>query len=205
MFTLPRAANIAGAILCSGALLLGAPRQAPQPGPEQSPRPGSGQAGKYPFNVVVDANVKTASASVTSRVSISVEMLMGEKPRQRAADGLKYGGYLGFFKELRTLPVVGTIAVSGRQVEIRYAHQQPRDDGHRLVLVSDRPLFFLTTDPSKPRAGYELTIVELLIDGKGTITGTMTGAARVKLGHDGVPIVDDFAEAPVQLTGKTTW
>jgi hypothetical protein len=30
----------------------------------------------------------------------------------------------------------------------------------------------------------------------------MAGAARVKPGADGVPILDDFAEVPVRLAGR---
>jgi len=69
-----------------------------------------------------------------------------------------------------------------------------------LTLVADRPLFFLGADAAKSRAGYELTIVDLRIDEQGAGTGTMTGAARVKPGPDGSVILDDFAEAPVELT-----
>src|SRR5262249_7473140 len=72
-------------------------------------------------------------------------------------------------------------------------------DGRRLVVVADRPLFFLTADPSRNRAGYELTAVELHIDNSGGVTGRMSGAARVKPSPEGV-VLSDFAEAPVQLT-----
>ena len=68
------------------------------------------------------------------------------------------------------------------------------------MLVADRPLFFLG-NPSKARAGYELTIVELRFDATGGVTGTMTGAARVKPSPDGL-VVDEWAEAPVNLTGR---
>jgi hypothetical protein len=115
---------------------------------------------------------------------------------------LKFGGYPGFLKVLRTLPPVGTIQVLKRTAEIRYAYEQPHKNGTRLVVVADSPLFFLSADAEKPKAGYELTIAELIIDAKGGITGTMAGAARVKPGPDGVPVLDNFAGAPVQLEGR---
>jgi hypothetical protein len=157
---------------------------------------------EYPLSVTLDAVAKSATASVTSSVSVSIERVMEELPRKRAADGLTYNGYQGFMNVLRTLPPLGAITLSGRKVEIRYAHDQAHTNGRRLVLVSDQPLFFLASDPAKRRTGYELTIVELIVDEQGGINGTMAGAARVKPGADGVPILDDFAEVPVRLAGR---
>ena len=54
--------------------------------------------------------------------------------------------------------------------------------------------------PTKARAGYELTVVDLRLDDKGAGTGTMAGAARVKPAPGGAVILDDYAEAPVELT-----
>jgi hypothetical protein len=84
---------------------------------------------------------------------------------------------------------------------VRYAHEEAQPTGRRVVLVADRPLFFLGGEPAKARAGYELTIVELLITDTGEVTGTMAGAARVKPARDGAPVLDDYSEAPVRLEG----
>ena len=157
---------------------------------------------KYPVSAVLDGRAQSATASVNASISISVERPMEESRRVRVTDGLKYNGYPGFLKVLRAIPPVGTIGLAGRQVEIRYAYEQPHKQGRRLVLVADRPLFFLGGDPAKARAGYELTIVELIVDANGGVIGTMAGAARVKPGPDGVPMLDDFAEIPVRLEGR---
>jgi hypothetical protein len=163
---------------------------------------GSLAYGEYPMKLVLDATAKTATASVASKVSISVERLMEESRRVRVNKGLQSDGYPGFLKVLRALPPVGTIGLAGRQVEIRYAHEQPQGERSRLVLVADAPLFFLGGDPGKKRAGYELTIVEITIGADGAVDGTMAGAARVKPGPEGTPVLDDFAEVRVQLAGR---
>jgi len=155
-------------------------------------------AAQYPLDLVLDAKVSTPAAALTSSVAIRVNRLMEESRRKRVTDALTYGGYGNFLNTLRSLPPVGTIGLRERSVEIRYAHEQPDGSGSRLVLVADRPLVFLTADPSKARAGYELTIVELRFDGDGNATGTMAGAARVKPSPTGI-VLDDFAEAPVRL------
>ena len=154
----------------------------------------------YPLTVTLDARAQNAGTTVTSSVSITVDRLMEPNRRTRVTDALKHGGYVTFVPALRALRPVGTIVLGKRTVEVRYAHEEPHSQGRRLVLVADRPLFFLG-DPAKARTGYELTIVELLIDDEGAVTGTMTGAARVKPDRDGAVVLDDYAEVLVQLTG----
>jgi hypothetical protein len=158
-------------------------------------------AGNYPVVLTLDAAADTTTTAVRSSVTVRVDRLMAESGRKRVTDALSYGGYGNFLPALRALPPIGAIALSGRAVDIRYAHEQREATGHRLVLIADRPLFFLGGDPAKARAGYALTIVELRVDAQGGVTGTMAGAARVKPSLAG-PVLDDYAEAPVRLAGR---
>jgi hypothetical protein len=158
-------------------------------------------AGDYPLVLTLEAVADTTTTAVTSSVTVRVDRLMEESRQKRVTDALLYGGYGNFLPALRALPPIGTIALNARTVDIRYAHEQQEAAGRRLVLVADRPLFFLGGDPAKTRAGYELTIVEVRFDAQGGVTGTMVGAARVKPSPGGL-VLDDWAEAPVRLTGR---
>jgi hypothetical protein len=155
---------------------------------------------EYPLTMVADAQVKTEIAMVSASITIRVDRPMEASRWTRVTDALKFNGYPGFLNTLRTLPSIGTIELGTRKVLLRYSHEQPAGAGSRLVLVADRPLFFLGGDAEKSRAGYELTIVEVTFDAQGRATGRMTGAARVKPAGDGGVVLDDFAEAPVQLS-----
>jgi hypothetical protein len=177
-----RAAAVAGIIVCTAGLIYA--------------------AGNYPLELTLDAQAKTATAAVTSMVTIRVDRLMEENRYKRVSDALRRGGYPTFVTTLRSLPPVGQIELASRTVDVRYAREQQDGSGRRLVLVGDRPLFFLG-DPSKSHAGYELTLVELRFDAQGVGTGRMAGAARVKLAADGGVVLDDYAEAPVQLTARS--
>ena len=157
-------------------------------------------ASDYPLMLTLDAGANTEVTVITSSVTIRVERLMEENRWKRVTDALKYGGDGNFFPALRALPPIGTIALNGRTVEIRYAREERDATGRRLVLVADRPLFFLGA-PTKARAGYELTVVELRFDAGGGVTGTMAGAARVKPSADGV-VLDNYAEVPVRLVAR---
>jgi hypothetical protein len=154
----------------------------------------------YPLTLTLDARAKSEITTVTSKVSIRVDRVLADAPYKRVTDALRYGGYPNFLNTLRGLPVIGTITLGTRKVELRYAHESQEQAKPRLVLVADRPLFFLGNEPSKSRAGYELTIVELLFDDKGGATGRMAGAARVKPSGDGGVTLDDFADVEVQLS-----
>jgi hypothetical protein len=183
------------ALTLLAAMGAGAPAAAPaQAAPAQ---PGGG----FPLALTLDAQAKTATATVASSVMIQVDRLMEESRRMRVADALRYGGYANFLNTLRAIPAVGTIQVGKRTVDIRYARELTDAKGRRLVLVADRPLFFLSADPNRSRAGYELTVVELTLAPSGGATGTMAGAARVKPAGNEI-VLDDFAEEPVRLTSR---
>jgi hypothetical protein len=117
---------------------------------------------------------------------------------------LKTGGYRSFLDALRALPSLGSIEVAARVVDIRYAHEQQQEGRRRLVLIADRPSFFLAGFPPRQRDGYELTILDLRFDAQGDVTGTMAGAARVRTAPDGTVALDDYADAPVQVTAAAT-
>jgi len=157
-------------------------------------------AGEYPLALVANAQATNGVSTVTSMATIRIDRLTSEGNRTRVTDALKYGGYQNFFTALRKLPAIGFIQLEQRKTQIRYAREQPDEKGRRLVLIADRPLFFLGNESGKSRAGYELTVIELFLDTESAGTGRMLGAARVKPApNDGV-VVDDFASTPVQLT-----
>jgi hypothetical protein len=92
----------------------------------------------------------------------------------------------------------------GDKVPIRWARQQTSERGRSIVAITDKPVFYLGAGQAAPvpKENYQVALIELLIDDKGTGAGTMAAAARVKLGADpGTIVIDDYAEAPIKLTG----
>jgi hypothetical protein len=154
----------------------------------------------YPLNLKLAAKlVDDTSTTVTTTVTLQLDRLMEQNRFTRVSDALKYGGYGNFLPALRALPAIGTIEVRGRSVSIKYAREEEQGSGPRLVIVADRPLFFL--DPVKSKAGYELTMMELFFDPQGGVTGRLLGAARVKTSPDGA-VLDDFTDIRVDLEGR---
>ena len=159
----------------------------------------AGAAGDYPLVRDFEARGKVGDTSLTSKITVGVDRLMEETRWKRVTDALKHGGYPNFVNALRALPPVGWVEVNKRRVELRYAREEQRPAGRRLLVVADKPLFFLG-DPTKLKPGFELTVIELIIDAQGAITGSMAGAARVKPSLEGGVILEDYAEALVTLS-----
>ena len=161
----------------------------------------SAGAADYPFMQRLDARVQVGDTTITSKITVGVDRLMEQSRWKRVTDALNHGGYTNFMTALRMLPPIGYVQLNARRVDVRYAREEQRPAGRRLLVVADKPLFVLG-DPAKSRPGFELTVVELNIDAAGAITGSMAGAARVKPSPDGVKL-EDYAEALVTLTSPS--
>jgi hypothetical protein len=145
-----------------------------------------------------------AGAAVSAPILIHVERYTPDFDRTTVEEALRVNGYLGFVPALRKAPQVGYVELNGRQVTIRYARQVPSDKGRTLVVVTDKPVAFIGGGPdAKSRAGYEVAVIQLKVDGQGGGTGTMAAAARVKPGGETGVQIDDYAEAPIALVTVT--
>jgi hypothetical protein len=147
----------------------------------------------------------SAGAAIESPLQIHIERYTPDFDRTAVENGLKYNGYSGFLTALRKAPDVGYVDLNGQKTTIRWARQTAAGAGRTIVVVTDKPVYFIGGGlaAAKPRAGYEVALVQLQIDAKGSGTGTMAAAARVKPGGETGVQVDDYAEAPVKLLTVT--
>lgn len=154
------------------------------------------------FHLNATAKPAQGSGSVTVPVTIRIERYTREHSRVTMTDALKHGGYPNFVRALRAAPVAGTLTMTGRTFSIRWAHQEPRDGGRTITIVTDKPIFFIGAghEDAKSTAGYELGLVKLEVDASGGGDGIMAAAARVKPGGEGAVRIDDYAETPIKLT-----
>jgi hypothetical protein len=140
-----------------------------------------------------------ATASTTIRIDL--RQYTPDRDREPIEKGLKFGGYPGFLAALRKGRKVGTVATSDKTWDIRWASARPTPGGRKIVLVTDQPMFFLGGGAieAKPRAGYEVGVIQMEVDEKGSGTGSVAAAARVKPGEDGV-VVDDYGDQRIEIT-----
>jgi hypothetical protein len=161
------------------------------------------RAQSYPITLAATAEVSGQDGALTGTLTIYIHQMMRDADFKQVTDALKYGGYLQLIPALRRVVPVGYVKVGNRQTELKYARER-RDGKPGLVLATDRPILFVGGGAldAKPRAGYEMGVIELELDGAGVGQGTMAAAARVKLGPDGGVVVDDYAVNPIHLSVK---
>ena len=126
--------------------------------------------------------------------------------RKTVEDALRLGWYPRFVTTIRNAPEVGQLVLGGGQpYAIRYARERVEGGGRTIVVVTDRPVFFLGggRETSKPRAGYEVAVVQIQLDAKGQGKGTIATAARVRPDGDGGVLLDDYNEQLITLTDIT--
>jgi hypothetical protein len=152
------------------------------------------------------ANAKNASGAISGTLEVRIRRYTPDFDRTTVETALRQGGYPGFLIALRNAPEVGQIVVGGGEpYAIRYAREKAAADGRTIVLVTDKPVFFLGGGRSdaKPRAGYEVAVLQIQLNATGQGSGTMAGAARVRPDGDGGVLLDDYAEEPIGLTNIT--
>ena len=153
------------------------------------------------------AEAKNAKGAVSGALEVRLNRYTPEFDRKTVEAALKEGGYPRFLLALRNAPEVGQLVLAGGEpFSIRYAREKVEAGGRTIVLVTDKPVFFIgggRNASTKPRAGYEIGVLQIQLDGKGQGSGTMAAAARVRPDGDGGVLLDDYAEEPIALTKLT--
>lgn len=148
------------------------------------------------------AAAKAGTGAIAGTVQIHIARYTPDADRTAVETALKTGGFASFLTALRKAPDVGYVQIGDTKTAIRWARQTDAGKGRTIVVVTEKPLFFLggaATD-AKPRAGYEVGLVQMTVDDIGLGTGTMAAAARVRPGGDAGVQIDDYAETPIKLT-----
>jgi len=166
----------------------------------QTPTPKS----TTPETIKANGYVAGAAGSAAAEITMQIDRYSTEADREAVALALKHGGYPAFLTALRKAPPVGKVTVAGQTVDIRWAREQVLTNSRSIVLITDKPVFFVgggAANP-KPRAGYEVAVMEFTLDNSGLgVKGTMAGAARVKPGGDTGVQIDDYGDKPIELKG----
>ena len=178
-------------------VLMGLMALAMSPAAAQTPR-NSGAPETFSAN----AQVASGAGAIAATIQIQIQRYSPDFDRTAVETALKGGGYPSFLTALRKAPEVGSVGIGDQKFPIRYAREEKTAKGRTITVVTDKPMFFVgggRTD-AKPRAGYEVGAVQMMVDDVGLGSGTMAAAARIKPGPEGVGVeVDDYADAPIKL------
>jgi hypothetical protein len=151
------------------------------------------------------ATAKNATGAVSGTIEVRLSRVTPPFDKAAVETALKEGGYPRFLTAIRNAPQVGQLVLGGGAPSaIRYAREQVDATGRRLILVTDKAVFFVgggrADENLAARKGFEVAVIEIRIDGKGAGTGSMAAAARVRPDGNGGVLLDDFAEQLITLT-----
>jgi hypothetical protein len=150
-------------------------------------------------------NAKASVGSEAGRgdayVTIRVEEWTPEKNILAMEKALKEGGSPAFVTELRRAPLAGKFEAAQQSFSIRWARQRDTPTGRVISFVVDKPVYFVGAGVpgAKSKEGYDVAVIQLVMDSSGVGEGSVAAAARVKPGGpDGVEI-DAYETSPVKL------
>ena len=166
----------------------------------QAARPATGA----PEVFSATAQAKNATGAMSGTLEVRLSRYTPDFDRKTVETALREGGYPRFLTALRNAPEVGQLVLGGSgPFAIRYARETVEAGGRTIVVVTDKPVFFVSggrAAGAKPRAGYEVAVVQIQFDATGQGRGTMAAAARVRPDGDGGVLLDDYAEELIALT-----
>ena len=98
-------------------------------------------------------------------------------------------------------PQAQSRSAAGSDTPTRLTIERTTGDGRLLTIVADKPLVFVGAGVpgAKPKEGYDFAVIDLQVDAKGSGSGTIAPAAKIKLNQDAF-VVEDYSGEVVRLT-----
>jgi hypothetical protein len=159
----------------------------------------SAQSNAPPEEFNATAIVNNNLGAGAGRVIVRVERWSSEAERARLTEALKKGPDT-LLEALRDMKSVGTIRTpDSLGYDLRYAHQDPGEDGGRHVIIAtDRPIGFWEAANQPRTINYPFTVLQMELDKNGEGKGTMSVATKIIVRHNTVEL-ENFASSPVML------
>ena len=157
------------------------------------------QSNAQPEEFTATAIVNNNLGAGAGRVIVRVERWSSEAERGRLTEALKKGPD-SLLEALRDMKSVGSIRTpDSLGYDLRYAHQDPGDEGGRhVVIATDRPIGFWEAANQPRISNYPFTVLQMELDKNGEGKGTMSVATKIIVRHNTVEL-ENFASSPVML------
>jgi hypothetical protein len=177
-----------GATALSGALLM-------------TPAIARGQAAAEVFTAA--ASAKNASGvSANAPVTITVDRKMSQSEADSLVAAFKSGGAAALRKGLAAMKPTGSVRIgTGTVTPTQFTMERVTGEGRLLTILTDQPLAFVgaAAPGAKPKEGYDFAVIDIEVDAKGNGSGTLSPAAKLKIGPGGF-VVEDYSGEVVRLT-----
>ena len=146
------------------------------------------------------AEMKNATGAISGTLEARVTRYSLDFDRTTVEAALKSGGYPRFLTTLRNAPQVGELVLGGgKPYAIRYARERTNAGARTILLVTDRPVYFVGSDrtDAPPRAGYEWRSSRFSWTRPEGAKARWPPPRACKPDGDGGVLLDDYAELPI--------
>ena len=163
----------------------------------------SGQAAPARETFSATASVKSDALTGTAPVRITIERFATEAERASAMKAVKSGGTPALHKVLMKMKNSGTLQLGKKKTPIKYAYASSTGAGRIISILTAAPMIHLGAGlpDAKPKAGYDVAVVLLVLDANNAGEGELDPAAKVKMNESGAIEIDDYGDAKIWLKG----
>jgi len=163
-----------------------------------------GQAAAETFTAT--AAVKAAGGgSASAPVTITIDRKMSQREADTLTAAFKSGGAAALRKALAGVAPTGSVRIGGGSVTpTRVTLERPTGTGRLLTILTDQPLAFVGAGVpgAKAKEGYDFAVIDIEVDAKGSGSGTLAPAAKIKMNQNAF-VVEDYGAEVVRLTAVT--
>ena len=164
----------------------------------------AGQAAAEGFTAT--AAVKAAGgASASAPVTITIDRKMSQREADTLTAAFKNGGAAALRKALVGVAPTGSVRIgAGSVTPTRFTIERPTGTGRLLTILTDQPLAFVGAGVpgAKAKEGYDFAVIDIEVDAKGSGSGTLAPAAKIKMNQNAF-VVEDYGAEAVRLTAVT--
>jgi len=148
------------------------------------------------------AELRTADGVLhTAPVTVSLDRILTHAEREVLIKAFRSRDAAAVKEAMAAQPGLGYVeAGSKARVPIKFAFPRPTGDGKILTIVCSEPIAHIGGDvpDAKPKTGFDVAFLLLVLDAGGKGTGEIAPAAKLKVREDGALVTEDYG-------GQTVW
>jgi hypothetical protein len=149
---------------------------------------------------VVRMSGPSALNRLSSRINVSVKRWTTPEEKQVLLSALLEGGPDAMMKALEKMKPVGSVSIdSSLGWRCKFATSVMTENGRRVRIVTDRPVFFAELKHRTRSRDYELGVVDFTLNEEGKGEGVLIPAARINFNKDGELEIEIHGTGPQKL------
>jgi hypothetical protein len=149
------------------------------------------------------AELRTADGKLhAAPVTVSLDRILTPAERETLITAFRAGDAAALRKAIAAQSSLGYVEGGTKtRVPIKFAFPRSTGDGKILTIVCSEPIVHIGGDmpDAKPKAGFDVAFLLLVLDAGGNGTGEIAPAAKLKVREDDALVTEDYGAQTVWL------